>query len=99
MVCSSETLLEKQLKHLKHVFHKINGYLWWIIDQVNKSNNSEHYTNTSEQPAEKMHSLLLPYAAPKGNSIIKTMNNILKCILLNRIKVWVFFGKDIEKKH
>ena len=25
MVCSNETLLEKELKHLKHVFHKING--------------------------------------------------------------------------
>ena len=26
MVCSNVTLLEKELKHLKHVFHKINGY-------------------------------------------------------------------------
>ena len=24
MVCSNEKLLEKELKHLKHVFHKIN---------------------------------------------------------------------------
>ena len=28
MVCSNETLLEKEFKHLKHVFHKINGYPW-----------------------------------------------------------------------
>ena len=38
MVCSNETLLEKELKHLKHVFHKINGYPWLVIDQVSKFN-------------------------------------------------------------
>ena len=37
MVCSNKTLLEKELKHLKHVFHKINGYPWWVIDQVSTS--------------------------------------------------------------
>ena len=55
MVCSNKTLLEKELKHLKHVFHKINGYPWWVIDQVstsfqeniNKSKSSEHYPDTS----------------------------------------------------
>ena len=89
MVCSNETLLEKELKHLKHVFHKINGYPWWVIDQVstsfqeniNESKSSEHYPDTSEQPVEKMYSLILPYAGPKGNSIIKTMKNSLKRIL------------------
>ena len=34
MVCSNETLLEKELNHLKHVFQKINGHPWWVIDQV-----------------------------------------------------------------
>ena len=34
MVCWNETLLEKELKHLKHAFHKINGYPWLVIDQV-----------------------------------------------------------------
>ena len=86
MVCSNETLLKKELKHLKHVFHKINGYRWWVIDQVstsfreniNKSKSSEHYSDTSEQPAEKMHSLILPYAGPNDNSIIKSMKNSFK---------------------
>ena len=83
MVCSNETLLEKELKHLKRVFHKINGYPWWVIDQVStsfqenidKSKSSEHYPDTLEQPAEKTYSLILPYAGPKGNSIIKAMKN------------------------
>ena len=53
MVCSNEPLLEKELKHLKHVFHKINGCPWWVIDQVstssqenNKSKSSEYYPDT-----------------------------------------------------
>ena len=61
MVCSNETLLEKELKHLKHVFHKINGCPLWVIDQfstsfqenINKSKSSEYYPETLEQPVEK----------------------------------------------
>ena len=61
MICSNETLLEKELKHLKHVFHKTNRYSWWDIDQVspsiqgeiNKSKSSEYYPDTSKQPFEK----------------------------------------------
>ena len=56
MVCSNEKLLEKGPKHLKHIFHKINEYPWWVIDQVstsiqeniNKSKSSEDYSDTLE---------------------------------------------------
>ena len=107
MVCSNETLLEKELKHLKHVFHKINGYPWWVIDQVstssqeniNKSKSSEHYPDTLEQPVEKMYSLILPYAGPKGNTIIKTMNNSLKRILPDNVKTRVTYtGQKLGTK-
>ena len=68
IVWLNKTLLEKQLKHLKHVFHKINGYHWWVIDQenINKSKSSKYYPGTSEQHVEKMNSRILPYAGPKG---------------------------------
>ena len=111
MVCSSEALLEKELKHLKQVFHKINGYTWWVIDQVstsirkniNKSESSEYYPDTSEQPVEKIHSLILPYAEPKGSTIIKTMNNSLKRFLADNVKTRVRntgqkFGKKFQIK-
>ena len=107
IVCSNETLLEKELKRLKHVFHKINGYPWWVIDQVstsfqeniNKSKSSEHYPDTSEQPVEKMYSLILPYAGIKGNSIIKTMNNSLKRILPDNVKTRVTYtGQKLKIK-
>ena len=31
-------------------------------ENINKSKSSEHYPDTSEQPVEKMYSLILPYA-------------------------------------
>ena len=37
IVCSNETLSVEELKHLKYVFYKINGYPWWVIDQVSTS--------------------------------------------------------------
>ena len=46
----------------------------------------EYYPDTSQQFVEKMYSLILPYAGPKGNTIIKTMNNSLKRILLDIVK-------------
>ena len=111
MVCSNETLLEKELKHLKHVFHKINGYPWWVIDQVstsfqeniNKSKSSAYYPDTLEQRVEKMYSLILPYAGPKGNIIIKTMSNSLKHILPDNVNTRITYtgqkhGTKFQKK-
>ena len=46
----------------------------------------EYYPDTSQLFVEKMYSLILPYAGPKGNTIIKTMNNSLKRILPDIVK-------------
>ena len=90
---------KKELKYLKHVFHKLNGYLWRVIDQVStslqenisKSKSSEDYHDTSEQHVQKMYSLILPYARPKGNSIMKTMNKSLERILPDNVKTRVTY--------
>ena len=34
MICSNQSLLENELKHLKNTFHKKNGYPLWIIIHV-----------------------------------------------------------------
>ena len=34
MICSNQSLLEKELKHLKNTFHKKNGYPLWMINQI-----------------------------------------------------------------
>ena len=46
-----------------------------------------------------MYSLILPYAGPKGNSIIKTMNNSLKRILPDNVKTRVrYTGQKLSTK-
>ena len=47
-----------------------------------------------------MHSLILPYAGPKGNTIIKTMNNSLKCFLPINVKTRVTYtGQKHDDQH
>ena len=46
-----------------------------------------------------MYSLILPYAVPKGNTIIKTVNNNLKPILPNNVKIRVAYtGQKLGTK-
>ena len=45
MKCSNQSLLEKELKHVKNTFLKKNGYPLWMINQfmktVKETNNTE----------------------------------------------------------
>ena len=83
MICSNPSLLEKELKHLKSTFHKKNGYPLWMINQVMETvkettkieNISTNQLDILEANNDKLHPLILPYAGPKGNNIIKSMNN------------------------
>ena len=88
---------------MRHVFHDP----WWVIDQVstssqkniNKSKSSEYWPDTLEQPVEKMYSLIWPYGGPKGNTIIKSMNNSLKHILPDNVKTRVTYtGQKLGTK-
>ena len=46
-----------------------------------------------------MYFLILPYAEPKGNTVIKTMNNSLKCILPDNEKTRVTYtGQKLGTK-
>ena len=94
MICSNQSLQEKELKHLKDTFHKKNGYPLWMINQVNETvketiNTETISTNqlgTVEANNDNLHSLIVPYAGPKGKNIIKSMNNNIQRILPNNIK-------------
>ena len=82
MICSNQSLLEKELKHLKIVFHKKNGYTLWMINQVtetvkettNTENISKNQLDILETNNNKLGSLILPCAGPKGNNIIILSN-------------------------
>ena len=107
MICSNPSLLEKELKYLKNSFHKKNGYPMWMINQVmetvKETNNTEttsaNELDTLETNNEKLHSLILPYAGPKGKSIIKSMNNNMQQILPNNVKTRITYtGRKLGTK-
>ena len=87
--CSSIDLLEKEIEHLHHVFNKINGYPWWIINQEtnkirnemaqsNNTSNNEEETPTEVENIES--TIMLPYQGDKGdkllNSLFKTITKV-----------------------
>ena len=68
------------------VFNKINGYLWWIINQEtrkirnkmaqsNNTSNNEEETPTEVENIES--TLMLPYQGDKGD---KLLNSLFKTI-------------------
>ena len=117
MICSNQSLVEKELKHLKNAFHKKNGYPLWMINQVietvketiNIETISANQLGTLEADNDKLNSLILPYAGPKGTNIIQSMNNNIKRILPNNLRTRITytgrkFGskfqiKDLTKNH
>ena len=94
MICSNQSLLGEELKHLKNTFHKKNGYPLWMINQVietveeiiNTETISTNQLGTLEANNDKLYSLTLPYAGPKGKNIIKSMNNNIQRILPINVK-------------
>ena len=107
MICSNQSLLEKELKHLKNIFHKKNGYPLWMINQVmervkettNIENVSTNQLDILEANNDKLHPLILPYAELKGNNIIKSMNNNIQRILPNNVKTrTTYTGRKLRTK-
>ena len=98
MICSNQSLLEKELKHLKTTFHKKNGYPPWMINQVMETvketiNTETILTNqlgTLEANNDILHSLILPYAGPKGKNI-KSMNSNIQRILPSIVKTRITY--------
>ena len=106
-ICSNQGLPEKELKHLENTFHKKNGYPLWMIYQVletiketiNTETISANQLGTLEANNDKLHSLILPYAGPKGKNIIKSMNNNIQRILPNNVKSRIkYIGRKLSTK-
>ena len=107
MVFSNQSLLEKKLKLLKNAFHKKNGYPLWMINQVmetvketiNTENISTKQLYILEANNDKLHSVILPYAGPKGNNIIKSINNNIQRILPSNVKTGITYtGRKLGTK-
>ena len=48
-ICTNKELLEKEVKHLKHVFIKINGFPPWIVSKVISRAENEVFTTQINQ--------------------------------------------------
>ena len=90
-ICSNEDELKKELAHLKSVFTTTNGYPYHLVSSVMKktreqqqqklkltSEEGEEPVTEDSQVEEKILMLKVPYAGPKGETLLKDLNNNLQ---------------------
>ena len=67
-ICSTPSLLGKQLTHIRTVFRYTNGYPNWIIKQVFKQVNAKQRDPVPNRNVSnnKKHLLIIPYRGGKG---------------------------------
>ena len=98
-ICSNEDELKKELAHLKSVFTTTNGYPYHLVSSVMKktreqqqqklkptSEEGEEPVTEDSQVEEKILMLKVPYAGPKGETLLKDLNNTLQKNLPEKIK-------------
>ena len=91
-VCSNQTLLNEELRHLRKTFHELNDYPHHIINRIfgatkrNHANNTNTPTTASSQQQQEntlidTNLLILPYKGKDGESILKDMKRSINSIL------------------
>ena len=109
IICSNNNYLRQELRHLQHVFHTQNCYPMWVIKQIMKKikENSRALVATQIDTAlqktsndKKIHSLMLPLAGAKGNTMLKSMKRCIKRIAPNNInKRFTYTGHKINSRY
>ena len=110
VICSTDQLLERELKYLEKVFHEKNNYYKYIAEQIldkafeehchkNTTNTTLDEQNETEHTTEIKHMLVFPYQSKKGDFIIRSMkkrfrNLVPQCI----IPKVVFKGSKLSSK-
>ena len=94
-ICSDESDVEKEIKHLKSIFAKINGYPMQVIENtITKVRNKnlpvtphEAETQAEDEPGEvsRPH-MSLPYGGDKGNTVLKKLKRVLDRTLPSTVK-------------
>ena len=90
--------LRSKLKRLQEVFHERNGYPHWfttkVINEMKRSDiPREHFQeiNRNENEVTCQRTLLLPYPAEKGCSLVRSLKKQLKRSPLNNVKPNIVF--------
>ena len=78
-------------------FNQVTGT---VKETINTETNSTNQFGILEANSCKFHSLILPYAGPKGNNISKSMNNNIQGILPNNVKTRIitYTGRKLATK-
>ena len=98
LIYSSEKRLVDELKHLEYVFEKYNNFPRWVIDQLltevksEDANISSSIQDNQNDVNKTAHLLVLPYAGWKGEKLIKSMKNSLKCVLADHVTTRVTYS-------
>ena len=91
-MCSTNELLQMELKYLEKVFHETNNYPHYVIKQILKQVQDEQNQQNANVPiaaaadetntnGKKKHLLLVPYQGKKGDYVIKSMRKRMKSLL------------------
>ena len=99
LIFSTEKDLVDELKHLEYVFEKYNNFPKWVIDQLLSEGQSEDSNIRSSIQENQndvnktLHILALSYAGSKGEKLIKSMKNSLKCVLPENVTTRVAYSQ------
>ena len=105
-ICSNKELLDKEVKHLKHVFITINGFPPWALLQVIIRVEKEVSTTQINQSIinlelsnVKQHKIILLYKGKKGEHTLKNVKRHITKLLPEQEEVaLVFTGKKLGTK-
>ena len=109
MICSTEELLNEELKHLEKVFREKNHFPKWVIRNVMNEVKNKHQRSDTRNPIsidnniaveeieQKRHLLILPYQGDRGNTLVKSLQKRLHNLLPNHINTQVTYtGKKLS---
>ena len=105
-ICSNKELLDKEVKHLKHVFIKINGFPSWVVSQVIHRVEKEVSTTqinwsiiNLERLNVKQHKIILPCKGKKGEHTLRNVKRHITKLLAEQEEVaLVFTGTKLGTK-
>ena len=92
VICSNEQLLNKEIEHVRNVFHDTNGYPKAVIQNVlskvkeEQSAQSVKITESHQDDVSKSYLLTLPYKGKRGEKTLRTITKEVKKILPDKHK-------------
>ena len=89
--------LNEEIKYIESAFEKVNNYPKYVITQLKSEVKLKHTQNmnterstiiqATQSEEDKRHLLVLPYAANKGEKILKLMNKFSTWVLPSNVKM------------